>query len=71
MKYWADLFPPVDQDMVRAGVGVMLKISTLILKRNYALQGPRLLLNGGSTKDEVTTELKEDQQTPPGQDEQT
>jgi hypothetical protein len=66
MKYWAGLFAAIDQDMIRAGVDAMLKISIEMLKRSQELQGPRLLLNGGNAKDEEEiTELEEDQQTPP------
>jgi hypothetical protein len=66
MKYWAGLFAAVDLDMVKARVDVMLRISTEIRKRCQELQGPRLLLSGGSIRDEEEiTELEEDQQTPP------
>jgi hypothetical protein len=71
MKYWAGLFAAVDQDMIRARVDAMLKISIEMLKRSQELQGPRLLLNGGNAKDEEEiTELEEDQQTPPERDDE-
>jgi hypothetical protein len=60
MKYWAELFAAVDQNVIKARVDTMLKISTNMLKRSQEVQGPRLMLNDGDAKDdEAITVLEE------------
>jgi hypothetical protein len=65
LRYWAGLFASDDQDMIRAGVQMVMKISNDMLKKSQEIQAPRRLMGGGDETDAgAITDLEERQQSP-------
>jgi hypothetical protein len=51
MRYWTVLYATDDQDVIRAGVETMMKISTDMLKKSQEAHAPRSLMSGDGEMD--------------------